>query len=180
MMRWIMLVLIATIPALPARADIPVQVIQAGGATFVTGEIRAPVNRQQAWEVLTDYGRYAEIVPGMRVSRLVGESNGIKMVEQAGEMRSGYLRLAYNGMLQIQENYPDDVRIRFATGTFRNTMGEWQIKPVGKKEVTISYKLRLDPASPYPPQMLSSVAPAQVQSWVDSFAAELTRIGKQD
>lgn len=174
MTRQAILALGAAWLAVSAHAGTAVGVEQVGGATFVTGEVKVPATAREAWAVLTDYGRYAEIVPGMRASRLIGDNGGIKIVEQAGEMRSGNLRLAYVGTLHIQENPPDNVRIHFASGTFRNALGEWKLKPVGK-EVVISYRLRLDPSTPYPPNMLATVAPAQVQSWVDSFAAEMAK-----
>ena len=41
------------------------------------------------WQTLTDYGRLAEFIPGMRSSRVVERHGAVAVVEQAGE--AGFL-----------------------------------------------------------------------------------------
>jgi len=158
-----------------AAADpITVNFQQQGTRLMASGELAVPVSAETAWEVLTDYERVPEFVPGMRISRVVERTGDICMVEQQGEMMANNLRMFYQGVLKIIKEPPDRLSVQFVSGTFRNMQGQWTVS--GKNSpVKLGYQLELDTGTPYPSPIMVAMLQQQVTLWVSSLAAEMER-----
>jgi len=57
-----------------------------------------------AWRVLTDYGRYPEFIPDLRVSRVVARRGPTVTVDQAGDARLWLLRMPLEITFEITES----------------------------------------------------------------------------
>lgn len=157
-----------------AADPITVNFQQQGTRLMASGELVVPVSAATAWEVLTDYERVPEFVPGMRISRVVEQTGNIWMVEQQGEMMANNLRMFYQGLLKIIRESPDRLSVQFVSGTFRNMQGQWTVS--GKKApVKLGYQLELDTGTPYPSPIMVAMLQQQVALWVGSLATEMER-----
>jgi ribosome-associated toxin RatA of RatAB toxin-antitoxin module len=158
-----------------AAADpITVNFQQQGTRLMASGELAVPVSAATAWEVLTDYERVPEFVPGMRISRVLEQTGDICMVEQQGEIMANNLRMFFQGVLKIIRESPDRLSVQFVSGTFRNMQGHWTVS--GKNShVKLGYQLELETGTPYPSPIMVAMLQQQVTLWVGSLAAEMER-----
>lgn len=157
-----------------AHAETGMRVRQDGMLLTVEGSLATPVDAARAWRVLTDYARFPEFVPGIHGNRLVREQDGFKFVEQRGEVVTGAFRMAYGGILRIQEFRPDGLRIQFISGPFKDAEGEWRVQ--AGQPLRLSYRLRMDlMKSPFPPPLAPGIAEQQVRVWVEAFAREMEK-----
>ncbi len=160
--------------SLPVQADPRLTVRQEGNVIIVAGALEPDVAPAEAWSVLTDYDRFPEFVPGIRLNRVVKDNGSRKLVEQQGELMAGTLKVPYFGTMQIDEKPSKEMRILFLNGLFKDVQGTWQLS--GKKPVKLSYEMRMDlMKSPYPPAMAHAIAQQQVNTWVAVFSAEMER-----
>jgi ribosome-associated toxin RatA of RatAB toxin-antitoxin module len=139
----------------------------------VEGSLGVPVRRAIAWQVLTDHDSFPAFVPGLQASRVIETRGTEKIILQRGEVTAGP-RLRFDGTLRVEERPGEGVRIRFLSGPFKDSDGEWQLS--GDRPVTLSYRLRIDLVkSPLPPPMAGAVAEQQVRLWLSALAGEMER-----
>ena len=82
-----------------------------------------------AWRVLTDYGRYVEFIPDLRVSRVVGRYGSTVTVEQSGDavwLFNWPLDITY----EINENPPSSLQSRAVAGSLRVLVSSYALTPV--------------------------------------------------
>ena len=82
-----------------------------------------------AWRVLTDYGRYAEFIPDLRVSRVVARRGGTVVVEQSGDAWVWLLRMPLDITFEITESPPWSVRSRLVAGSLRALDSSYVLTP---------------------------------------------------
>src|SRR6185503_1287446 len=70
-----------------AADDISVEATRREDALEVVCRASLDAPLELIWQTLTDYGRLAEFIPGMRRSRVVSRSGAVTVVEQSGEAR---------------------------------------------------------------------------------------------
>lgn len=160
--------------AAPAAALPGVNLSQQGSRLLVSGEVLVPVSPATAWEVLTDYERIPQFVPGMRISRVIQREGNTRVLEQQGEMQANNMRMLYFGTLKVTEEPSSRLTVQFLNGTFRNMQGQWLLE--GKRApVKLAYHLDYDTGTPYPSPMMAAMLQQQVVHWVSSLAAEMQR-----
>src|SRR4030088_210674 len=91
------------IPALCHPAEISLQATRHGDSFDVeaTAEFEAEVTL--AWEVLTDYDRLSEFIPGMHSSRIVSRRKHTVIVDQSGEARLLFFSFPIQVRLEVEE-----------------------------------------------------------------------------
>jgi len=82
-----------------------------------------------AWRVLTDYGRYPEFIPDLRVSRVVARRGPTVTVDQAGDARLWLLRMPLEITFEITESPPYGVRSRAVAGSLRALESRYVLTP---------------------------------------------------
>jgi hypothetical protein len=85
-----------------------------------------------AWRVLTDYGRYVDFIPDLRVSRVVARSGETVTVDQSGEARLWLLRMPLDMTFVITESPPYSVRSRAVAGTMRALESSYVLTPASR------------------------------------------------
>lgn len=172
------LLLAALVPAagLAGTADygvLPVSVQAVANRLEVQGSLATPASRAVAWAVLTDPARFPDFVPGLQACRVLEEHGPVKVVAQRGEITAGP-RLRYDGTLRVEEQAGQGVHMRFLSGPFRDSEGEWRL--TGEAPVTLTYRLSIDLVkTPLPPPMASAVAEQQVRIWLTALVGEMAR-----
>jgi ribosome-associated toxin RatA of RatAB toxin-antitoxin module len=172
---WLALVLVLAAAPAPAAEYGPAQVrIQMNAYQVAAeGNLAVPVGRALAWQVLSDHEGFPAFVPGLLASRVLETRGNEKIIAQRGEITAGP-RLRFDGTLRVEEHPGEGVRVRFLTGPFRDSEGEWQL--AGDRPVTLTYRLRIDlTKTPLPPPMAGAVAEQQVRVWLAALAGEMER-----
>lgn len=147
---------------------------QEGSQIVVEGLLQTTVDRNTAWAVLTDYPRFPEFVPGIHSNQVLEAKNGMKLIEQRGEVVSGPFRLPYTGQMRVEEHPGEGLVILFLSGPFKDVRGEWNIDP--GRPLKMIYRMRMDlMKSPFPPPLAPAIAEQQVRNWVDVFGREMER-----
>jgi len=164
-----------TLPWAHAGDAVPAQVRTQMTFSQITveGSLSVPVSRAIAWQVLTDHEGFPAFVPGLQESRVIEVRGSEKIIAQRGEITAGP-RLRFEGTLRVEERPGEGVRIRFLSGPFKDSDGEWQLG--GDRPVSLSYRLRIDlNKSPMPAPMAGAVADQQVRVWLAAMAGEMER-----
>lgn len=147
---------------------------QDGQTLSVEGSLTTAVERTTAWAALTDYERFPQFVPGMRVSQVVEDRGPTKRLDQRGEITGQGPALRYEGLVEVTERNGSELDVRFLGGPFVGTEGQWRIQD--GKPLTLRYRLRLDLArTPLPPPLAMAMTEQQVRAWVTAFAKEMER-----
>ena len=72
-----------------------------------------------AWRVLTDYERYVEFIPDLRMSRVVARRDRMVTVQQSGDATLWVLRLPLDITFEIAEFPPFRLQSRAVAGSLR-------------------------------------------------------------
>jgi hypothetical protein len=97
-----------------------------------------------AWRVLTDYPRYVEFIPNLRVSRVLAHSGTNVTVEETGEATLGLFRIPLEVTFEIIELAPNTLRSRAVAGSLRSLESVYELTPVSAG-VRLDYNGRVDP-----------------------------------
>lgn len=114
-------------------------------------EIRASANlaadRDTAWRVLTDYGRYTAFIPNLGESRVVSRTGTSVTVEQSGKAVLGPLRIPIEITFQIHESPRDGIESRAIAGSLRSLESRYTLT-VREQGIQLQYAGRIRPGFP--------------------------------
>lgn len=156
----------------PALADARVRVDGNAAILRVVAEISADVDRDMAWSVLTDYGRWSEFVPDLLVSRVISRPGEPLRLEQRGRIPL-LPNLPLVMILAVEESPPSVIRLQRTAGNVRNLVGEWHIQ--GKGPVRLVYRAVVEPGFPVPPELSMDIFRAEAKTRLEAMAREMTR-----
>jgi ribosome-associated toxin RatA of RatAB toxin-antitoxin module len=80
------------------------------------------------WQTLTDYGRLAEFIPGMRSSKVVARSGAVSVVEQSGEARFLFVTYPIDVTLTSTERPPHTIEATLLRGNLKRLDGVYRIE----------------------------------------------------
>jgi carbon monoxide dehydrogenase subunit G len=133
--------LLAFAPSGGARAadDISVEATRRGDALEVvcTAMLDAPLDL--IWQTLTDYGRLAEFIPGMRSSRVVERRGAAFIVEQSGVATFLFVSTPIEVTLASTERPPYTIEVSMIKGNLKRLDGAYHIEPQGGGRMLLTW-----------------------------------------
>jgi ribosome-associated toxin RatA of RatAB toxin-antitoxin module len=158
----ILLAFIASTVMAASPDSITVETRREGDAVIV--EARALINAELeiAWDVLTDYDRYAEFIPDLKSSRVVARSGGNVIVEQKGQVWVFLFSFPMEVTLSVTEEPRRGITSRAIAGTFREMTGSYTLMQVGD-ELRLTYSGRMVPDFLLPPLIGTAAVRAAVK-----------------
>ena len=81
------------------------------------------------WQTLTDYGRLAEFIPGMRRSRVVSQNGPVTVIEQSGDARFLFVSVPIEVTLSSTEKPPYVIDGSLLKGNLKKLDGSYRIEP---------------------------------------------------
>ena len=169
-MQW-MFVPIALISHL-ALADGAVEVT-AEGATFqISARTATIVDRETAWQVLSDYGRWAQFLPNVTESRVLSRSGTSLTVKQRARI-PWLADYPLEVIAQVQEIPGQGVRFRRLSGNVRSLDGAWQI--TGDSPVQLVYRSTVELGLPLPAQLVRRQLRRDTQAMLEAMSGEMAR-----
>lgn len=125
------LALCLALPCARARAveDITVEARRRDDALEVVCRALLQAPPALIWQTLTDYGRLAEFIPGMRSSRVLSQSGLTTVIEQAGEARFLFVAVPIEVTLSSTERPPYSIEAKLLKGSLKRLEGVYLISP---------------------------------------------------
>ena len=137
-------------PAWCYPADISLQAVRDGERFEVEAVADFEAEVTLAWEVLTDYDRLAEFIPGMQSSRIVSRINHSVVVDQSGDARLLFFSFPMQVRLEIEEFPYERIVSRAVEGNFKEMSGAYTLEAQGGR-VLLRYSGSLIPGFSIPP-----------------------------
>jgi ribosome-associated toxin RatA of RatAB toxin-antitoxin module len=138
------------IPALCHPADISLQAARHGDSFEFKAAAEFEAEVTLAWEVLTDYDRLSEFIPGMHSSRIVSRSKRSVIVDQSGEARLLFLSFPIQVRLEVEEFPYERIVSRSIKGNFKEMRGAYTLEVRGRR-LLLHYTGSLTPDFSIPP-----------------------------
>ncbi|VTU19416.1 hypothetical protein H6CHR_01178 [Variovorax sp. PBL-H6] len=173
-----LLLLLPLADACAASVDrITVETDSQGELITVTAAADMQVDPRTVWDVISDYDRLAEFIPGMRSSRVIRRDGDEVLVEQTGEFGFLFFRQAIEVRLAVSESPPGRIVAHAIGGNLRSMEGRYAVESLSGGQVRLSYSGRLVPGFQVPP-FISRIA---VRSTMDrQFRALVREIVRRD
>jgi ribosome-associated toxin RatA of RatAB toxin-antitoxin module len=118
----------ATQPA--AAAIITIDAERDGDSIDIRASVVLSVDAATAWRVLTDYNRYPEFIPDLRLSRVVARHGATATVEQSGDATLWLFKLPLDITFEIKEIAPNSLQSRAVAGSLRALTSSYALTPV--------------------------------------------------
>jgi ribosome-associated toxin RatA of RatAB toxin-antitoxin module len=166
--------LVLAIPVLCHPADISLQTTRHGDSFEVEGVAEFEAEVTLAWEVLTDYGRLSEFIPGMRSSRIVSRSNRSVVVDQSGEARLLFLSFPIQVRLEVEEFPYERIVSRAIKGNFKEFRGAYALEARGRR-LLLHYTGSLTPDFSIPPLIGTILVRKTVEKRFGAMVDEIMR-----
>ena len=121
------LVVAAAQPA--AAATITIVAERDGDTTDIHASAVLNADVATAWRVLTDYNRYTEFIPDLRVSRVVARRGTTVTVEQSGDAALWLFKIPLDVIFEINEIPPNRLQSRAVAGSLRALASTYALTP---------------------------------------------------
>jgi ribosome-associated toxin RatA of RatAB toxin-antitoxin module len=159
----------------PARAaEITVDVKRSGDVFNIEARAEFEGAAARAWQVLTDYGRYAEYIPELSESRVIARRGHQVEVEQKGEARVLFLSIPLEVKLAVTEHPFERVVSRALSGSFREMRNAYTIEAV-QGRVLLRYTGKLVPDFYVPPLIGTLMLKRNVEAMFVALVEEMER-----
>lgn len=168
----VLLVLLAAMPAL--GAEVAVNVARHSEAFDVEASAEFAGTVARTWQVLTDYGRLAKFIPGMRVSRVVSRNGNQAVLEQMGETRVLFFSYNIDVRLAVTEYPYERVSSRALAGNFREMRGTYSLE-AGQGRILLRYSGHLVPDFFVPPVIGTFALRRNIETSFRALVGEIER-----
>jgi ribosome-associated toxin RatA of RatAB toxin-antitoxin module len=174
----LLVLLVALFAAAPLAAEeLAVRTQREGETIVVFASVVVPADGAATWAVLADYGRYAEFVPDLHMSRIRGRDERGILVEQRGDARFLFFRYPVEATLAVVEVPQRSITSTAVAGSFREMWGRYELAPaVGGTLIT--YAGRVVPGDGTPAWLTTFVLKASVERHFGALAREIARRGE--
>jgi hypothetical protein len=119
---------IVAAPPAPA-ATITVDTDRRGETIEIRASAELRADAATAWRMLTDYDRYPEFIPDLRMSRVVVRRGATVTVEQSGDAALWLLRIPLDITFEITEFPPSRLQSRSVAGSLRAISSSYWLTP---------------------------------------------------
>lgn len=95
----------------------------------ISAQLPLPYSCEQLWQILTDYDHLADFIPSLAKSQRIEHPEGGIRVEQVGAESFLRLKVCLRVVLDMVEQFPEEVRFSMVEGDLRQFFGAWQLIP---------------------------------------------------
>jgi ribosome-associated toxin RatA of RatAB toxin-antitoxin module len=156
--------------------DISVETTRRGEALEVACKATLDVPPELIWQTLTDYGRLAEFIPGMRRSRVVEQRGAVSVVEQSGVATFLFFSTPIEVTLASTERPPDAIEVSMIKGNLKRLDGVYRLEPQQGGRVLLTWNGIVE-AQSLPPLLGELVMRANI---ADQFRGMVREIERRD
>jgi len=129
---------------------------------------------EQAWEVLTDYDRFSDFIPGMETSHVVVRHAHNVVVDQRGEASLLFFTFPLRVRLVIEESPYHRIVAHAVEGNFREFRGAYDLEVRGRL-VRLRYSGQCTPTFSIPPFISTILVRHIVEKRFSAMVDEILR-----
>jgi hypothetical protein len=168
--------LVAACAAAPAaaRADATADAVLQGELVVSWGDVEVAAGRELAFEVLTDYDRMDEYLPGMIDSTVVSRRAHGAVVDQVAEEGVLFFKRRLSVRLEIDESPPGLLTMRALAGSFKELTGTYEVTR-RHGHTLIEYRGRFVPDFELPAMIGLYAVRQSLRRHLDALAGEIDR-----
>lgn len=174
----LIVLLCAALSLLPAaaatRGRAIVDVRRDGDVFHVHATLFAPVPRDLAWEVLTDFDRMAAFVPNVSASRVTSREGNRLTIEQRGIARFGPLAFAFTSGRMIDLTPRSEIRSVQTRGNMRRLESLTQFSDE-EGGTALVYLVEVEPGALYPAALTERFLRDEIGEQFEAIVLEMLR-----
>jgi ribosome-associated toxin RatA of RatAB toxin-antitoxin module len=171
----VLLLWVAFAPA-HAAEDVVVEAERQGDSVEVRARATVAATPALVWEVLTDYDRLAQFIPGILKSAVRQRAGNRVVVEQSGEARFLVFSFPIEVRLEVTEGPPDWIVSRAVGGNLRRMSGRYDImSDAGQKICSLRYQGAIEPSFDLPPLIGVAAMRGMVEEQFTAMVTEIER-----
>ena len=95
----------------------------------ISAKIQIPAAVEQVWTLLTDYEALPNFIPNLAKSKRLEHPEGGLRLEQVGTQRLLRLNFSARVVLDMEEEFPAEIRFKMVEGDFKSFSGYWRLEP---------------------------------------------------
>ena len=127
------------------------------------------------WQVISDYERLPQFIPGISRSVVLARSGEHVLVEQSGEARFLVFSVPIEVRLEVLEWAPEWIASRAVAGNLRRMSGRYEIHPLPGHGVVLRYFGTIEPEFELPPLVGAAILRAMAEEQFAAMAQEIRR-----
>lgn len=112
--------------------EVTIRTTRTGDTFEIEARAVMAVARETAWQVLTDYERLPEFIPGLRTSHILSRSANRVLLEQRGELRFLIFSVPMEVRMEVEERPLEAVVSKALSGTVRAMQGRYDLATVAE------------------------------------------------
>jgi hypothetical protein len=153
-----------------------VKIEKRDGFTYVVGSVKINTPREKIWETLVDYDKSPDIFPNLSFCKVIGSDGEAKLVRQLVKP-GGPVKFDY--VVSLTETKPSLIKWKRRSGSFKEVMGTWELKPIAKSNATaVVYSIHLDGGLILPPWVLASQVKGYLPTVLNALKTRVESPGK--
>lgn len=161
-------------PFAQAADDVAVEARRREDALEVVCRATVTASADLVWQTLTDYNRLSDFIPGLRRSRVVGQRDGMLVVEQSGEASFLFVSIPIEVTLLTRERPPYAIDVTLDKGTLRRLEGSYRIEPLPAGGVLLTWRGLVE-AQSLPPLLGDMLMRASIEDQFRGMVREVER-----
>ena len=159
-------------------ADVAVSASRQGDTFHVEASAELDADERLIWQVLTDYDRLPEFIPGLISSRVVARHNNSVVIDQKGATRLLFFTFPIEVRLAAEEIPYKTITSHAVAGNFKEMRNAYHLEP-GAERVRLRYTGSLTPDFSVPPLIGTLTVRRNVERQFSAMVDEIVRRGKQ-
>ncbi len=167
-------VLMAVLLCHAHAAEVSVHASRQDDVLYVEASAEFEADVHQVWQVLTDYDRLSDFIPGMSVSRVVTRGKNVAVVEQKGEATLLFFTFPMEVRLAVNEFPYDRITSHAVAGNFRDMRNAYYLE-ARRGRIRLSYSGRMTPDFLVPPLIGTIVFRMNVEKQFSALIDEILR-----
>jgi len=176
LLRWpvaaVLLLLLAGTASGAGSDRVSVEARREGDVVIVEARALLRADLEIAWDVLTDYDRYAEFIPDLKSSRILARSGSSVIVEQKGQAGFFLFHFPMEVTLSVSEEPRSGITSHAIAGNFREMTGSYTLLRDGD-ELRFTYSGRMVPDFILPPLIGTAAVKAAVQKQFGALVKQM-------
>lgn len=115
----------------------------------ILASVVIPQSIEQVWQVITDYEHLADFIPNLTQSTLLPSPEGRIRLEQVGAQCFLRVKFCARVVLEMTENFPNQIGFTMSEGDFKQFEGTWRLQPTSQG-TQLSYEVSVQPPRAMP------------------------------
>ena len=115
----------------------------------ILASVMIPKSVEQVWQIITDYEHLADFIPNLTKSTLLPSPEGHIRLEQVGAQCFLKVKFCARVVLEMTENFPNQLGFSMSEGDFKQFEGCWNLQPTAEG-TQLSYEVSVTPPRAMP------------------------------